>query len=174
MDDRSPQEPPREVLSSLPHSRPQRRSARREGPGAPAKAAGKATKRPRPARATKPDADARAKAGAKGVAAASGRGAVDQRDLLIKGPRVGPRAPASAAARPRPAVGRDQPPTASAPATRRPADGEDAAARPGSVEPPSGSEILGAAVQSAGELAQLGLKAGTQLLRSAAARIPKP
>jgi hypothetical protein len=189
MDERSPQEPPREVLSSLPNSRPQRRSARRDGAGRPAEAAGKAAKRPRAARATKSAADARRKApsrgragadagaaAAEGVAAASGRGAApaDERDLLIKGPRVGPRPPASAARRPRRAVRDAEPRPASPAATRSTAGRDGAAGRPRSVEPPGAAEILSAAVQSAGELAELGLKAGTQLLRSAVARLPKP
>jgi hypothetical protein len=48
-----------------------------------------------------------------------------------------------------------------------PADG-----RPGG--PPRGAEIVTTAVQAAGELAQIGVTVGTQLLRRAARRIPRP
>ena len=40
--------------------------------------------------------------------------------------------------------------------------------------PPSGTEIVGTAVQAAGEIAQLGLAVGGQLLKRAAGRIPRP
>jgi hypothetical protein len=44
----------------------------------------------------------------------------------------------------------------------------------GPVEPPSGAEILAAAVEAAGELAEIGLTLGERLLRSVARRLPKP
>ena len=40
--------------------------------------------------------------------------------------------------------------------------------------PPTGSDIIGTAVQAAGELAQLGLTLGTRALRDAVKRIPRP
>ena len=40
--------------------------------------------------------------------------------------------------------------------------------------PPKGTEIVGTAVQAAGEIAQLGLTVGGQLLKRAAGRIPRP
>ncbi len=40
--------------------------------------------------------------------------------------------------------------------------------------PPSGTDLVGTAVQAAGELAQLGLTLGTKALRDAAKRIPRP
>jgi hypothetical protein len=40
--------------------------------------------------------------------------------------------------------------------------------------PPSGTDLVGTAVQAAGELAQLGLTLGTRALRDAVKRIPRP
>jgi hypothetical protein len=40
--------------------------------------------------------------------------------------------------------------------------------------PPTGTDIVGTAVQAAGELAQLGLTLGTRALRDAVKRIPRP
>jgi hypothetical protein len=40
--------------------------------------------------------------------------------------------------------------------------------------PPEGLELVGTAVQAAGELAQLGLTLGTKALRGAVSRIPRP
>ena len=40
--------------------------------------------------------------------------------------------------------------------------------------PPTGTDLVGTAVQAAGELAQLGLTLGTRALRDAVKRIPRP
>jgi hypothetical protein len=40
--------------------------------------------------------------------------------------------------------------------------------------PPSGTDLVGTAVQAAGELAQLGLTLGTKALRDAIKRVPRP
>jgi hypothetical protein len=64
------------------------------------------------------------------------------------------------------------------PAGVRPSDATKAAAtqpspnRPPS--PPSGTDLVGTAVQAAGELAQLGLTLGTKALRDAVKRVPRP
>ena len=42
------------------------------------------------------------------------------------------------------------------------------------ASPPEGVELLGTAVQAAGELAQLGLSVGVKALRGAVKRIPRP
>jgi hypothetical protein len=51
-----------------------------------------------------------------------------------------------------------------------------ASSRPGArpANAPEGVELLGTAVQAAGELAQFGLTLGTKALRSAVKRIPHP
>ena len=102
-----------EVLSSLPRTRPQRRSAKRDAP------------QPKP-RAAKPK------------------------------PRPKAAAPK---ARQKPPKARPIPPAGFAP----PADRQD---RPA----PSAPELIGTAIQAAGELAQIGLAIGGQALRSALRR----
>ena len=119
---------PPEVLSSLPRTRPQRRSPRRAPAGQTGSAA---TGHAKPA--------ARAKRAAK------------------------PGTPRPKTATPRPKTtpaARPKPPFRAEPQ--------------GPVDPPSGAEMIEAAVQGAGELAQIGLTLGGQLLRSAIRRLPRP
>jgi hypothetical protein len=42
------------------------------------------------------------------------------------------------------------------------------------AQSPEGIELVGTAIQAAGELAQLGLTLGTKALRGALARLPRP
>ncbi len=60
----------------------------------------------------------------------------------------------------------------------RPSAATRAASRPPPPKrppsPPSGTDLVGTAVQAAGELAQLGLTLGTRALRDAVKRIPRP
>jgi len=110
----------KDVLSSLPSTRPQRRSARRGTQGA--------ADRPKPPRK---------------------------------------RAAATRAAK------------APKPARAKSGAAKSGAARPTRPEPaqslPSGlDEVVGTAVQAAGELAQIGLSLGTQALRGATKRLPRP
>jgi hypothetical protein len=75
----------------------------------------------------------------------------------------------SAAAR-KPAAGRR-------PAGVRPSAATRAASSTPGQRPahaPEGIELVGTAIQAAGELAQLGLTLGTKALRGAVARIPRP
>ena len=130
-----PEPPGGEVLSSLPSTRPQRRSARRGSgekaakPGA-TKAKPKATSRPR-AKAAGPKAGARPRAKAKGAR-----------------------------------------PTAIRPSAATKAAGNQPRQRP--PEAPQGIELVGTAIQAAGELAQLGLQLSTKALAGAVRRIPRP
>jgi hypothetical protein len=122
----------REVLSSLPRTRPQRRSSKRAGAGKAAapKRASASTKRaakPRPR-------SAGAKAGTKPTA-------------------VRPSAATSRARRPT---------TRPTPPPRR------------AAQSPSGSELVGTAIEAAAELAQLGLSVSTRAVRGALSRIPRP
>jgi hypothetical protein len=76
----------------------------------------------------------------------------------------------SATAARRPAAGRR-------PAGVRPSDATRAASStPGQrpAQSPEGIELVGTAIQAAGELAQLGLTLGTKALRGAVARLPRP
>jgi hypothetical protein len=109
----------KDVLSSLPRSRPERRSAKREG--AKAKPARRAAK-PKP-QAAKPKAKV---AGATRPSAATRRA----REESVKPP---PAAPA-----------------------------------------PPDRDVVGTALEAAGELARIGLTVGTQIVREATRRIPRP
>jgi hypothetical protein len=71
----------------------------------------------------------------------------------------------AASARPKPAGVR---PSAATKAARHPPPPK----RPPS--PPSGTDLVGTAVQAAGELAQLGLTLGTRALRDVVKRVPRP
>lgn len=97
---------------------------------------------------------------------------------------------AKPAARSKPAPRKKAAATAKKPATaaRKPAAGRrpagvrpSAATRAASSTPgqrpaqsPEGIELVGTAIQAAGELAQLGLTLGTKALRGAVARLPRP
>jgi hypothetical protein len=126
-----PEPPEGEVLSSLPSTRPQRRSARRTGGEKPARAA-----KPRPAKA---------KSATRSKAKATSR----------------PRAKAKAG---RPAAVR--------PSAATKAAGTQPRQRP--PQTPQGIELVGTAIQAAGELAQLGLQLSTRALAGAVRRIPRP
>jgi hypothetical protein len=87
-------------------------------------------------------------------------------------PRKKPAATAkkSATAARKPAAGRR-------PAGVRPSEATRAASStPGQrpAQSPEGIELVGTAIQAAGELAQLGLTLGTKALRGAVARLPRP
>jgi hypothetical protein len=91
---------------------------------------------------------ATAKAGATRAKASAGRRAAKQ--------------PTAAKTRPARPAGTRVPPPPHEPDGRR---------APG---PPRGTELVTTAVQAAGELAQIGLTVGSQLLRRAAGRFPRP
>jgi hypothetical protein len=137
----------REVLSSLPNSRPTRRSAKRDGAGgqrAP-RAASEAPAKPQRsgARGTaKPRAAAKRTAAGAAPAATSGA------------PRANmPRRPAPKAA-PIPPAGYATP--------RTDDDG------------PHGADLVTTAVQAAGELAHIAIATGGRALKSALQRLPRP
>jgi hypothetical protein len=135
----------RDVFGSLPNTRPQRRSARRDRAGAKAKPA-------------TPD-----QAGAGAGAAAKPRPAAKAKPAAQAKPRPAARAnPAAKAAPPR-ATASKIPPAGYA--TPR-ADDDDGV--------PRGAELVTTAVQAAGELAQIGLAAGGRALKSALGRLPRP
>jgi hypothetical protein len=70
-----------------------------------------------------------------------------------------------------------QPGRAAKPRGVRPSAATDAAAStPGDppAKAPEGAELVGTALQAAGELAQIGLTLGTKALRGAVRRIPRP
>jgi hypothetical protein len=157
----------RDVFGSLPNTRPQRRSARRDRTGAKAKpaasgpaSAGAAAKGKAPA-STKPtakaDAAAQASAGARAKPAARAGAAAAAKPAP---PRATTSKPATDAAPPR-ATAAKIPPAGYA--TPRGDDGV-----------PHGAELVTTAVQAAGELAQIGLAVGGRALKSALGRLPRP
>lgn len=160
----------RDVISSLPHHRPHRRSAKRGAAGAAgsagrasaagAKAAEKLEAEPAKPAAAKPKRATRPKAKASGAAAVSSK------------PKRATAKPAAASTRsPRERIG------ATAGAKTRDPAAERPEARPTDDKPagpPSGTELIGTAVQAAGELASIGLKLGTQAVKNAVGRLPKP
>jgi hypothetical protein len=140
---------PDEVLRRLPRSRPHRRSAKRgDGAAAAAKPAAKRA----PAKAAAKPATAKPRSRAR-RAAGTGRAAAG--------------APASAATPRRPAARR--------PVTTSPTASPRIAAPPRRPPgPPSRQDPVTTVVQAAGELAQVGLTIGSQLLKRAVSRLPKP
>lgn len=135
------QDSDREVLTSLPRSRPVRRSDKR---GA----------RPGTAGAAAPDGKSAATAPKARKSAAKPRAARPRRASTTDG---GARANANEPRRTIPPAGYASP-TSNADA-----------------DPPSASaDLLGTAVQAAGELAQIGFAVGRQALQSMIDRLPKP
>jgi len=127
----------KDVLSSLPRSRPERRSAKRDGANAKA-----------PRRAAKPKPPA----------------ARPQRPT----PKA-QRQKAQAAPKPKPKVSGATRPSA---ATRR---AREESVKPPPVAPaPPDRDVVGTALEAAGELARIGLTVGTQIVREATRRIPRP
>jgi hypothetical protein len=150
-----------DVLSSLPSTRPQRRSPKRDG-AEQAKPRIKAASGPSAGKAgaagtARGRASGAAKAGAAGRTSASRAGKTN--------------AGATAKPRPQPATPRRQ--SARAGKTVA-AQGYQPAPDTTPVEPPTGAEILASAVQAAGDVAHLGLTLGERLLRAAASRLPRP
>jgi hypothetical protein len=149
----------RDVFGSLPNTRPQRRSARRDRAGAKAK----------------PAASAQAKAGAGAGAAAKPRPAAKAKPAAQAKPRPAARAEPAAraqrAAAAKPAAAKSAPPRTTA-SQIPPAGYATPHADDDGV--PRGTELVTTAVQAAGELAQIGLAAGGRALKSALGRLPRP
>ena len=157
----------RDVFGSLPNTRPQRRSARRDRAGAKAKPAtsaqakaGAGAAQPRPAAKAKPAAQAKPRPVARAEPAARGQRAASAK----------PAGPAKPAASAKPAAEAAPPRTT---ASQIPPAGY---ATPHADDDgvPRGTELVTTAVQAAGELAQIGLAAGGRALKSALGRLPRP
>jgi hypothetical protein len=152
----------RDVLTSLPRTRPTRRSAKRGGTAAePAEAAPKAA----PSKA--------APAKAKAAPAKTKADAAPARAKAAPRPKAAAPKP-KAAAPPKPKAAR-KPRAQARPATPPPPPAGWAAPR---VERrdgrPGGGELIGTAVQAVGELAQIGITFGGQALKQALSRLPRP
>lgn len=150
----APEDETPDVMSSLPKTRPQRRSARRDSARKPTAAKGSATAS-RPAARKKKAAAAKATPVKKRATTARAKAAAKPKTAAK--PRSASRP--KTAARPRATAPRI-PPAGFAP----PRETED---RPA----PSGVELVGTAIQAAGELAQIGAAIGGQALKSALGRL---
>ena len=154
----------RDVFGSLPNTRPQRRSARRDRAGAKAKpatspqakAGAGAAAKPRPAAKAKPAAQAKPRPAARAEPAARA-----QRAAAAKPAAGGKPAASAKAAAPRTTASQIPPAGYATPH----ADDDGV---------PRGTELVTTAVQAAGELAQIGLAAGGRALKSALGRLPRP
>jgi len=172
----------REVLTSLPRSRPTRRSSKRgeraagasadEAPEDPSARAKPATSSARP----KPAASS---ARAKPASSARAKPASSARAKPASSARAKP-APASDRAKrqPRPPTHDEQPAATERPRRpperKVPAAGYAAPASGDQEGSPGATEILSTAIQAVAELAQIGFSVGRQVLRSALERLPKP
>jgi hypothetical protein len=164
----------REVLGSLPKTRPERRSAKRDRPARAARAAAAA-----PAKGARGAKRAPAAKPAAAKPAAAKPGAVAGTKPAAR-PAAGakrPKAPARKTAA-RAKIGAD----AKAPARRRTTAASGAAkpvppagyAAPRVGRPGGPGDLMGTAVQAAGELAEIGATLAGQALRSALRRLPRP
>lgn len=160
------------VLGNLPSTRPSRIGRRREeGSGTSAKPAAPAarTRKASPAKAT----PAKAKPKPQAKATPSKPKAAPTPKPTAAKPRPVPGGDSSRRVEDRSGQGGPQPVRAGA----APLDGsglspEDRGASP--PDPPSGTELVTTVVQAAGELAQIGVTVGGQILKRAVSRLPKP
>jgi hypothetical protein len=152
-------EPPSEVLGSLPRTRPHRRSQKRP---------------PRPVDAGVDDGRA-----AEDEPVDSAQAALDAAAAPASPRRAKAKTARSAPAPREPANLRGAQPKAVEPKRarlRQPAQpaGTPPGPRSRRPAPSNGSDLLGTAVQAAAELAEIGLSAGARAIRSAVARLPRP
>jgi hypothetical protein len=153
MSDEDKAKPSKSVMGNLPSTRPTRMARRRDGEPVSGAAEAKAPARPKaaPKRAAKPT---RATPKAVGKPGAKAK------------PKPKPAAKAGGGSKPR--------------AVRSGSPSLDAAKKPRpprklpAPEPPKGAELVTTAVQATGELAKIGLTLGSQALKRAARRLPKP
>ncbi|MGI8595317.1 MAG: hypothetical protein ACR2ML_13325 [Solirubrobacteraceae bacterium] len=176
-----------DVISNLPRHRPHRRSDKRRASG-PASGAQPDAGHPSTATATAKAERSGGRAATGGNAAARSKGELRDRkpaspsasrpSAKAGGKAAAPTAPRSARERiGRTASAKTRAPTPPAELkagrereARRPED--PSAELPGG--PSSGTELVGTVVQAAGELAQIGLTLGTQAVKNAVKRLPKP
>jgi hypothetical protein len=177
----------REVLGSLPKTRPERRSSKRDRPARSARpAAGPGPKAPAGAkrRAAKPATAERTKAATKPATAertkAATKPATAERTKAATKPAAGAKRPKATASKSaaRTKIGADaKTPTR---ARKAPASGASKPVPPaGYAAPRAGKaggpgDLMGTAVQAAGELAEIGATLAGQALRSALRRLPRP
>jgi hypothetical protein len=177
----------RDVLTSLPRTRPSRRSAKRDRPAragttppedataaaatdTPARARRKAAAQPKPA-AAQPAAAAEATAPSRRTTAA--RTATGTRAKTAAKPRAAAaRSRSATSARPKAAAG--APGAGAAPETAVPPAGYATPAPPSRRRGPDPFALVTTTVQAAGEIAQIGATLWGQAMRSAINRLPRP
>ena len=154
MSDKDKAKPTKSVMGNLPSTRPTRMARRRDGE--PVSGNGETEAKPRPKAAAKT-----AKKPTRATPKAVGKPAA----------KAAPKAKAGAtkaASGPKPRAVRSGSPSLDA-AKKKPR-----ARRVPAPEPPKGAELVTTAVQATGELAKIGLTLGSQAIKRAARRIPKP
>ena len=146
MSDDDKGKPAKSVMGNLPSTRPTRMARRRDGDPVSGSAGAKPEPKPKaaPKRAPKPKAAAAKSSGAKPKAATAKSSGAKPKAVRSGSPSL------DAAKKPR------------------------AKRKPPAPEPPKGTELVTTAVQATGELAKIGLTLGSQALKRAARRIPKP
>jgi hypothetical protein len=154
----------RDVFGSLPNTRPQRRSVRRD----------RARARAKPAAGTRPAAQVKSAAGTKPAARA--KPASRAKPAAQAKPAAGakPAAQAKPGARPKPAAQAQAEAAASRAAAAAIPPAGYATPRDNDDGVPHGVELVTTAVQAAGELAHIGLAAGGRAVKSALGRLPRP
>ena len=147
MSDEDKGKPAKSVMGNLPSTRPTRMARRRDGDPVSGSAGAKPEPKPKaaPKRAPKPKAAAAKSSGAKPKAATAKSSGAKPKAVRSGSPSLD-----AAKKQPR------------------------AASKPAAPEPPKGTELVTTAVQATGELAKIGLTLGSQALKRAARRLPKP
>jgi len=168
-----------EVLTSLPRSRPQRRSARREnGDSGTEPAAAKATRTAakKPRAAAKPRASAaKTSAATSGASKPAKGGAARTRVAAPKAAaKPKPKPKATAAAKTTKANPKATAPRTSATPRPEAVKGPPREDRSRPVEPPSGADVLQSVVQAAGEITQVGVTIWREAAKSVIKRLPRP
>jgi hypothetical protein len=119
-------------------------------------------------------ARAKPKTAAKPKATAAAKPKTAAKPRAVAGPKATPKAAATpkpaptTATKPRP-IRAGAPPLAESTKRPRPAEPPERGS-----SPPSGTELVTTAIQAAGELAQIGLAVGGQVLKRAVGKLPKP
>lgn len=162
------QDSDREVLTSLPRSRPVRRSAKRAArPAAAEDAAPAPQRKPAAKRGAKSRAAQGAAAGGAKASAPRtpvGKTAADATATTTPAPKARTAGARAAREQPRAAPTRKVPPAGyAAPSSRA-----------GDAPPAGAAELISTTIQAAAELTQIGLTVGRQTLQSMLDRLPKP
>jgi hypothetical protein len=162
MSDKDKAKPSKSVMGNLPSTRPTRMARRRDGD--PVSGAGEAKAPARPKAAAK-TARKPTRATPKAVGKPAAKSAPRAKAAATPKAASGSKPRAASGSKPR-AVRSGSP---SLDAAKKPR-----ARRAPAPQPPKGAELVTTAVQATGELAKIGLTLGSQALKRAARRLPKP